>query len=194
VPTTNQRYDGPRSLAEVEDSKGFGKYARQFARAYGGPRHADEVTAVREGIDLAKHEIATELLNARVEASETEARKRHKDYDMLIDTHLIPLIKEDRRFFELLYHLPDPAEGGDILARLIANGGRMPSSTRRRLKLNKHAKDKPKKKINSLSHEEVQTLLQAALVTLSTCRETCHAGKLVLPRTARIAGLICFAS
>jgi hypothetical protein len=59
--------------------------------------------------------------NGRVEDSERDARLRHKDYDLMIDSYIIPLIHRSPEVFTILR---DTVNGGEVayqLARAIQN-------------------------------------------------------------------------
>jgi hypothetical protein len=128
-------YDGPRSLEQVESYADFKKFAEQFARPYYGPIDADAVETVRQGVDLAKHEISLEQLNARVASSEARARAKYGEaYDRLVDKYVVPTIRDDPRLFEILRWMPDPGEAAFKLATLAKHNGKMPVDAIRRWK------------------------------------------------------------
>jgi len=126
--------EAPRTLDEVTDIDSFRRFASQHPPPdVTGLRSDDQVETVRQGIDKAKYEYHQEQANKNLVASENRAQLRHRDYNILVPNFVEPEINRDWRVFEMLRYMPDPGEAAYRLAQILANGGRLPSTTHRRL-------------------------------------------------------------
>ena len=86
-------------------------------------------TYTRFIVDTAKKEfesLATDRqLDQRVESSESRAREIHNgedglpSYDELVDEYVVPIIEKNKKIYELLRQMPDPAEASYTLGFLL---------------------------------------------------------------------------